>query len=69
LELVNPELTRVGEWLNVLGYKTARQEPGLAEKPPVASDGTFVHVQALRVWSTGPLDLARYERECAASKG
>lgn len=63
LELINPELTRVGEWVNVLGYKTACRETGPAEKRMSASHGTIVEVQALRAWPTGPLDLARYERE------
>jgi hypothetical protein len=65
LELVNPELTRVGEWVNVLGYKTTRQQLGPAERHAGPADRTIVEVQALRLWSTGPLDLARYERQLA----
>jgi hypothetical protein len=68
LELINPELTRVGEWVNVLGYKTAQEQPRRTELPDVACDGAVVRVQALHIWTTGPLDLPRYESHCAASK-
>lgn len=64
LELVNPELTRVGEWVNILGYKTAQQS-GPAQG---AADAITIWVQALRAWSTGPLDLARYEKEVQREK-
>lgn len=64
LELINPELTRVGEWVNVLGYRTApKHEP--AEKHHTCPERAGVEVQALRAWPTGPLDIARYEKECA----
>jgi len=62
LGALQSEMTRVGEWLNVIGYVTARcgtPEPGLdaAVEAPEAA-----HVQALAVWPTGPLDVQRYER-------
>ncbi|GJN70792.1 telomere capping, CST complex subunit domain-containing protein [Purpureocillium lilacinum] len=62
LGALQSEMTRVGEWLNVIGYVTARRgtpEPGLdaAVEVPEAA-----HVQALAVWPTGPLDVQRYEQ-------
>ncbi|KAF4584066.1 telomere capping, CST complex subunit domain-containing protein [Ophiocordyceps camponoti-floridani] len=48
LRALGEELTRVGEWVNVIGYV-------------VGVDGASARVQALMVWSTGPLDLGRYE--------
>ncbi|KAK1253569.1 hypothetical protein MKX07_001646 [Trichoderma sp. CBMAI-0711] len=49
LETIQPGLTQVGQWVNVVGYiREGRGSP--------------VHVQALLVWLTGPLDLGRYEK-------
>ena len=57
LETLGHEQTRVGEWVNVVGYVTSKRR---ASKPD--SGGLSVNVQALLVWSTGPLDVQRYER-------
>jgi hypothetical protein len=63
LELVNPELTRVGEWVNVLGYKIAGKDGSdYAADSPEEPAVVQVQVQALHAWSTGPLDIRRYER-------
>lgn len=54
------EQTRVGEWVNVLGYITSVSSSvgcnslGSPGSPPV-------HVQALLVWSAGSIDVQRYE--------
>ncbi|OLN93051.1 hypothetical protein CCHL11_07476 [Colletotrichum chlorophyti] len=56
---IKSEQTRVGEWVNVIGYLT----------PPVgtrAKGGTChklqnVSIQALLLWSAGPVHLQRYE--------
>lgn len=60
LENLTEEHTRVGEWLNVIGYVSA---PGPPSRRP---DDHAVPVQALLVWSAGLLDLQRYERSLAA---
>lgn len=57
LETINHEQTRIGEWLNVVGYVTPRRR---GSKAPTES--LSVHVQALIVWPTGPLDVQRYEK-------
>ncbi|OAA33536.1 Telomere length regulation/capping, TEN1 [Moelleriella libera RCEF 2490] len=48
---MHPEVTRVGEWVNVMGYVA----DGHVE-------GTAAHVQALIVWATGPFDVRDYEK-------
>jgi hypothetical protein len=53
LETVTSDQTRVGEWVNVTGYITSIAMNGERHQ---------VGIQALLLWSTGPLDLARYAR-------
>jgi hypothetical protein len=57
LDTLGHEKTRVGEWVNVIGYVTRKQRMNKASPGDLA-----VHVQALVVWSTGPLDVQRYEK-------
>jgi len=52
LEKLSHENLRVGEWLNVIGYITGRTR---------AKGVAVVGVQAVMVWSTGPMDVGRYE--------
>lgn len=49
--------TQIGEWVNVIGYVEKDQ----LEKH-TKTDSPCVHVQALVLWSTGPLKLQAYER-------
>lgn len=65
LERLGPQQTRVGEWLNTIGYITSIQPSTDREK---ASDrgGSKVHVQAVLVWSAGSLDVQRYEASLSA---
>jgi hypothetical protein len=59
LESLGPDQTRIGEWVNVIGYITAI--------PPItdgkgSNHGTQrVHAQAILLWSSGPLDVQKYE--------
>lgn len=57
LETLQSGLTQIGEWVNVIGYVLSR---------PTSSAGTrhgpSASVQALAIWPTGPLEIARYER-------
>lgn len=61
------EQTRIGEWLNVTGYITAikHHQPAAGDLP---DEHVEVSVQALLVWSAGPLDLQRYEQTLSAMK-
>ncbi|PFH61334.1 hypothetical protein XA68_17636 [Ophiocordyceps unilateralis] len=59
LQALGEELTRVGEWVNVIGYVVAGERGG----------GASVRVQALMVWPTGPLDIQRYETSFEAPAG
>lgn len=52
------EHTRIGEWLNIIGYVERPQSRNLA-----GVVGRTVNVQAIAVWSAGPLRLQAYE-EC-----
>ncbi|KAK3373568.1 CST complex subunit Ten1 [Lasiosphaeria ovina] len=62
--------TRIGEWVNVIGYITAVAPLPL---PTAASNGSdrghvnisTVRAQALLVWSAGPLDVQRYNSSVA----
>ncbi|KAJ6443295.1 telomere capping, CST complex subunit domain-containing protein [Purpureocillium lavendulum] len=53
------EMTRVGEWVNVIGYVTERRETPDSDS---TADAPSAPIQALAVWPTGPLDIQRYER-------
>ncbi|ROT41345.1 hypothetical protein SODALDRAFT_397125 [Sodiomyces alkalinus F11] len=57
LENITAEHTRVGEWLNVIGYLTAG---ALGQAP--RRDSRDAYVQALLLWPAGPFDIRRYER-------
>ncbi|KAF4125759.1 hypothetical protein GMORB2_1004 [Geosmithia morbida] len=60
LESLGYEDTRVGEWVNVVGYVKAKRRgrgPGAG-----GGGGLSVYVEAILVWPTGPLDVQRYEK-------
>jgi hypothetical protein len=62
LETLGEEQTRVGEWVNVIGYVTAKADAASAPTAPsISTQAASVHVQALVLWSTGPLNVDRYE--------
>jgi hypothetical protein len=49
--------TRIGEWVNVIGYIQSQQKPDTSEK--IRSN---IPVQAIVLWSSGPFNLEGYER-------
>lgn len=60
LESLGPKQTRVGEWVNVIGYIT--------DIAPLSDSGNksiqaaqVVHTQAILLWSAGPCEIGRYE--------
>lgn len=59
LETLNTDQTRVGEWVNVIGYVTSAVSP--AETKSADPRGAKVHIQAVLLWSTGPLDVQQYQ--------
>ncbi|XP_044721281.1 telomere capping, CST complex subunit domain-containing protein [Hirsutella rhossiliensis] len=64
IETLQPGLTRIGEWVNVIGYVLAKPRssaPGSGDR-----DGSSAHVQALVIWPTGPLDIQHYEKSFEA---
>ncbi|KAH7262135.1 CST complex subunit Ten1 [Fusarium tricinctum] len=60
LESLTAEQTRVGEFVNVIGYIT-EQKITRDTKPP-CQESQQVCVQAIVLWSTGPMDLQKYEK-------
>ncbi|CAK7234777.1 hypothetical protein SCUCBS95973_009049 [Sporothrix curviconia] len=57
LERLTAEQMTVGAWVNVMGYMTN------------VDDSSDVHVQALLLWSAGPLDLQAYEQQVGSMLG
>jgi hypothetical protein len=52
--------SRVGEWVNVMGYVGApKQTPSIRS----TGDEIEVSIQAILLWSAGPLKLDRYEEQ------
>ncbi|KAK0735612.1 CST complex subunit Ten1 [Apiosordaria backusii] len=60
LQSLGAEQTRVGEWVNVIGYVTSTDSRKLGDINPV------VEVQAMLLWSAGPLNLQKYEASVKA---
>lgn len=55
LETMEPGIMDVGQWVNVIGYVVDGDATDQAR-------GVDAHVQALMMWSTGPLDVHEYEK-------
>ncbi|KAK1512083.1 uncharacterized protein CCOS01_05700 [Colletotrichum costaricense] len=57
--------TRIGEWVNVVGYLTpappGTRAKGTTREPRIAA------VQAIMLWPAGPLNLQRYEASFATT--
>lgn len=61
LEKLNAEKTAIGHWVNVIGY-VAVSRTSQGGKPRKLRTGSLtVYVQALMLWSAGPLDIDRYQ--------
>ena len=63
VESLKPHLLQVGSWLNVIGYTrkfelTRKRKGDDRDNPMPASK---VHLQAVLLWSAGPIRLAEYE--------
>lgn len=57
--------TRIGEWVNVMGYvETPKQGP--SNRPNGVQ--LEVRIQAILLWSAGPLKLDRYEESLERQK-
>ncbi|KAK0643040.1 CST complex subunit Ten1 [Cercophora newfieldiana] len=60
LERLGSQETRVGEWVNVIGYITSIH-PSTDSRKLSGHGGPMVHVQALIIWSAGSLNVQQYE--------
>ncbi|TQN71281.1 hypothetical protein CSHISOI_04194 [Colletotrichum shisoi] len=65
LSIVKSGQTQIGEWVNVVGYVTP-PPPGTRAKGTTGGPQK-VTIQALVLWSAGPLDLQRYENSFATT--
>ncbi|KAL2130503.1 hypothetical protein VTI74DRAFT_6327 [Chaetomium olivicolor] len=63
LERLSSDQTRAGEWVNVIGYIT---HPSSLFDEKAQNGNLSVHVQAILLWSAGPVDLRRYEASLKA---
>ncbi|KAL0942633.1 uncharacterized protein CTRU02_200518 [Colletotrichum truncatum] len=63
LGTITSEQTSVGEWVNVVGYVTPTSSGTRAKG--ASREPQNVAIQALLLWSTGPLNLQRYEASFA----
>lgn len=57
--------TQIGEWVNVIGYIQTPQQ-----KPTKLSNDTYprTRIQAIVLWSSGPLKLDGYEKSLEQQK-
>lgn len=66
LQKITVEQTSVGEWVNIIGYISCpTSRPLVTHSRKRKTEPSTVHVQALMLWSTGPLDISRYEASLA----
>ncbi len=59
LEMITSEQVRHGEWVNIVGYISAGSQSSLAGFPEQRASN--VSVQALLLWSSGPINVQEYE--------
>lgn len=69
LEKLTAEQTSVGEWVNVIGYISSAPPVLTKKSSKKGSEASAVHVQALMLWSAGPLSISRYETCLAGAAG
>lgn len=61
LERLTAEQTSAGEWVNVIGYISSAPPTPMTKSSKRKIEAPAVHIQALMLWSAGPLDIGRYE--------
>ncbi|CRK23169.1 hypothetical protein BN1708_013638 [Verticillium longisporum] len=69
LESLTGEQVRIGEWVNIIGYitsKVLKDASQYAHQP--TSSRNEVSVQALLLWSAGPMQVQRYEELLSSNK-
>lgn len=66
LERLTAEQTSVGEWVNVIGYICPAPSAPMKKSSSRRTEASAVHIQALMLWSAGPLGISKYETLCLA---
>ncbi|KUI58586.1 hypothetical protein VP1G_10959 [Cytospora mali] len=69
LERLTAEQTSVGQWVNIIGYISSAPSAPVKRSSNRRMEHPTVHVQALMLWSAGPLDIGRYETWLARTTG
>ncbi|CAD6445133.1 341e633b-d96f-4607-9a1f-ed4b42ab7e41 [Sclerotinia trifoliorum] len=59
LNSVQSHETKIGEWVNVVGYVV---DIGESQDSKVCLSGSGIAIQAIVLWSSGPIQLDAYER-------
>lgn len=62
LEKLTAEQTSIGQWVNVIGYIASPSPAPVKQQSKREMGVPSVQIQALVLWSAGPLDIGRYER-------
>lgn len=65
LEKLTIEQTAVGQWVNIIGYIAMPQSGPVRKQSKRKTEASVVYIQALMLWSPGPLDIGRYETSLA----
>lgn len=73
LRTLKSDQVRIGEWVNVIGYVTAvsslpARKGSRGNEALQVRAQTQVHIRALLIWSSGPLDTQRYNESLDALK-
>lgn len=69
LERLTAEQISVGEWVNIIGYISSAPPAPVNNASKRKVEAPAVHVQALMLWSAGPLDISRYENHLRRTLG
>lgn len=69
LERLTAEQISVGEWVNIIGYISQTPAVQVKKSSKRRMEASAVYVQALMLWSAGPLDISRYETCLAGTAG
>lgn len=67
LEKLTAEQTSVGQWVNVIGYIASPSPGTVKQQSKRKTEVPSVEIQALMLWSAGPLDIGRYGKCLAAA--
>lgn len=68
LEKLKTDHISIGQWVNAVGYIAISPAAKATTSRELKAGASIVHIQALMLWSAGPLDITRYEA-CLVDRG